>query len=89
MSKLNDLDNDLFVVPEKTKIVDIWRRKTISHANACKVERLLLERLVCYAYYGGQITEGNAMKTLGLERRQFRELYQEEYQKTFELEDLL
>lgn len=89
MSKLNDLDNDLIVIPDKSAMAKLWRERVASLANARKVEADLLEILVCYAYFGEQITEGCAAKTLGLDLLGFRELYQESYEKTFELQELL
>jgi hypothetical protein len=77
MSKLNDLDNDLYLIPNTPQqITKLWQEIMKRLANSSKVEADILQVLVCSAFKLEEITEGKAAQILNLHCLDFRSLYE-------------
>ncbi|EAZ88606.1 hypothetical protein [Crocosphaera chwakensis] len=78
MSRLNELDAELALIPNTPKeIVKLWSQKLreLSRYSYSRIDKETVELLVCCTHHLGEITEGRAAEILGLFRLDFRDLY--------------
>ena len=76
MSKLNDLNNDLYTMPNTAdQILRAWGDRIRRLANNSRVETDILQVLVCSAIKLEEITNRRACEILGFTVEEFHNLY--------------